>query len=163
MKVTEVETIQIGEFPNLLHARIHTDEGLVGLGETFCAGASGRPQAQHPNQVPVGDRVLADQGVGDVRIATNRQVGIDDAAHLGEWRPAPGSEDHPASQAGLRLTSGGQAQPCRQKEGSASHRRSSEQAPDTVQDAARIMARDQGNSAVDQLNLWPVVEAIAGL
>ncbi len=35
MKITGVETIQIGEFPNLLYVRIHTDEGLVGLGETF--------------------------------------------------------------------------------------------------------------------------------
>jgi L-alanine-DL-glutamate epimerase-like enolase superfamily enzyme len=35
MKITEVETIQLGEFPNLLYLRLHTDEGLVGLGETF--------------------------------------------------------------------------------------------------------------------------------
>lgn len=35
MKITEVETILIGEMPNILYVRIHTDEGLVGLGETF--------------------------------------------------------------------------------------------------------------------------------
>jgi galactonate dehydratase len=35
MKVTTVETIRLGEFPNLLWVRIHSDEGLVGLGETF--------------------------------------------------------------------------------------------------------------------------------
>ena len=37
MKITAVETIQLGEFPNLLWVQIHTDEGLVGLGETFYA------------------------------------------------------------------------------------------------------------------------------
>ena len=35
MKITGFETIQLGEFPNLLWVHIHTDEGLVGLGETF--------------------------------------------------------------------------------------------------------------------------------
>jgi len=35
MKVSALETIQLGEFPNLVWVRIHTDEGLVGLGETF--------------------------------------------------------------------------------------------------------------------------------
>lgn len=35
MKITEIETIQLAEFPNLLWLHIHTDEGLIGLGETF--------------------------------------------------------------------------------------------------------------------------------
>jgi L-alanine-DL-glutamate epimerase-like enolase superfamily enzyme len=35
VKITEVETLQLSEFPNLLYVRLHTDEGLVGLGETF--------------------------------------------------------------------------------------------------------------------------------
>ena len=35
MKVTALETILVGEFPNLCYVRVHTDEGLVGLGETF--------------------------------------------------------------------------------------------------------------------------------
>ena len=35
MKVTKVETIRLDEFPNIIWIRIHTDEGLVGLGETF--------------------------------------------------------------------------------------------------------------------------------
>jgi galactonate dehydratase len=35
MKITAFETIRLGEFPNLLWVHIHTDEGLVGLGETF--------------------------------------------------------------------------------------------------------------------------------
>jgi L-alanine-DL-glutamate epimerase-like enolase superfamily enzyme len=35
MKISAFETIRLGEFPNLLWLHIHTDEGLVGLGETF--------------------------------------------------------------------------------------------------------------------------------
>jgi galactonate dehydratase len=40
MKITQVETIRLGEFPNLLWVRLHTDEGLVGLGETFMGAAA---------------------------------------------------------------------------------------------------------------------------
>lgn len=35
MKITAIETIRLDEFPNLVWVRVHTDEGLVGLGETF--------------------------------------------------------------------------------------------------------------------------------
>jgi L-alanine-DL-glutamate epimerase-like enolase superfamily enzyme len=35
MKVTAVETIRTSEFPNLLWVQVHTNEGLIGLGETF--------------------------------------------------------------------------------------------------------------------------------
>lgn len=35
LKITAVETIRLGEFPNVLWVRVHTDQGLVGLGETF--------------------------------------------------------------------------------------------------------------------------------
>jgi len=35
MKITQIETLRIDEHPNLLWVRVHTDEGLVGLGETF--------------------------------------------------------------------------------------------------------------------------------
>jgi len=35
MKITRLETIWIDEQPNTLWLRIHTDDGLVGLGETF--------------------------------------------------------------------------------------------------------------------------------
>jgi len=35
MKVTSLETIRLDEFPNLLFVRVHTDEGLTGLGETY--------------------------------------------------------------------------------------------------------------------------------
>lgn len=35
MKITAIETVLLDEFPNLLWVQVHTDEGLVGLGETF--------------------------------------------------------------------------------------------------------------------------------
>lgn len=35
MKVTAVETVYIDEFPNLIWVQVHTDEGLIGLGESF--------------------------------------------------------------------------------------------------------------------------------
>ena len=35
MKVAEIETIRIGAYPNLLWVRLVTDDGIVGLGETF--------------------------------------------------------------------------------------------------------------------------------
>src|SRR4249919_3161433 len=39
MKIMALETIRLGEFPNLCFVRVHTDEGLVGLGETFFGAA----------------------------------------------------------------------------------------------------------------------------
>jgi L-alanine-DL-glutamate epimerase-like enolase superfamily enzyme len=35
MKITKIETIQIPEHRDVLWVRVHTDEGLVGLGETY--------------------------------------------------------------------------------------------------------------------------------
>jgi galactonate dehydratase len=35
MKIVALETIRVDEHPNILWVRVHTDEGLVGLGETF--------------------------------------------------------------------------------------------------------------------------------
>ncbi|MGL4634739.1 MAG: mandelate racemase/muconate lactonizing enzyme family protein [Beijerinckiaceae bacterium] len=35
MKITALETIRIEEFGNIIFLRLHTDEGIVGLGETF--------------------------------------------------------------------------------------------------------------------------------
>ena len=36
MKITEIETLRLGEFPNLLWVRVHTDEGITGVGEAAC-------------------------------------------------------------------------------------------------------------------------------
>jgi galactonate dehydratase len=35
MKITALETIRLGGYANILWVRVHTDEGVVGLGETF--------------------------------------------------------------------------------------------------------------------------------
>jgi L-alanine-DL-glutamate epimerase-like enolase superfamily enzyme len=35
MRVTEIETVRLDSHPNLLWVRLHTDEGITGLGETF--------------------------------------------------------------------------------------------------------------------------------
>lgn len=35
MKITQVDTVQVAGYPNILWVQIHTDSGLVGLGETF--------------------------------------------------------------------------------------------------------------------------------
>lgn len=40
MKITKLETIRIDDRPNLLWIQVHTDEGLVGLGETFFGAAA---------------------------------------------------------------------------------------------------------------------------
>jgi len=37
MKVNRIETIRVGEFPNIIWVQVGTDSGLVGLGETFYA------------------------------------------------------------------------------------------------------------------------------
>ncbi|TYR30081.1 mandelate racemase/muconate lactonizing enzyme family protein [Mesorhizobium microcysteis] len=40
MKITSLETIRLGEFANLVWVRLHTDEGITGLGETFMGAAA---------------------------------------------------------------------------------------------------------------------------
>ncbi len=40
MKVNEISTLRLGEFPNLLYVEVVTDVGLRGLGETFLGAAA---------------------------------------------------------------------------------------------------------------------------
>ncbi|MDB5744410.1 MAG: dehydratase [Polaromonas sp.] len=40
LKIVEVETVRLGEFPNIIWIRLRTDEGLTGLGETFMGAAA---------------------------------------------------------------------------------------------------------------------------
>src|SRR5262245_10037805 len=40
MKLAKLETLRLAEFPNLVWLRVHTDEGLVGLGETSFSAES---------------------------------------------------------------------------------------------------------------------------
>ena len=52
MKITAVETIQLPHLNNIIWVRIHTDEGLVGLGETF-RGAAAVARYIHAEVAPV--------------------------------------------------------------------------------------------------------------
>jgi galactonate dehydratase len=40
MRITAIETVHVAEFPSILWVRVHTDKGLIGLGETFFAPES---------------------------------------------------------------------------------------------------------------------------
>ena len=40
MKITRIDTLRLDEFPSLVYVLVHTDEGLVGLGETFFFAAA---------------------------------------------------------------------------------------------------------------------------
>jgi len=40
MKITAIDTIRIAERPNLIWLQVHTDDGLIGLGETFFGAAA---------------------------------------------------------------------------------------------------------------------------
>ncbi len=40
MHIEAVETLRLGEFPNILWVRLHTNKGVVGLGETFMGAAA---------------------------------------------------------------------------------------------------------------------------
>lgn len=52
MKITAIETIRVEERPNLLWVQVHTDEGLVGLGETFF-GAKAVEAYLHETVAPI--------------------------------------------------------------------------------------------------------------
>ncbi|MCX6429730.1 MAG: mandelate racemase/muconate lactonizing enzyme family protein, partial [Actinobacteria bacterium] len=51
MKVTALETIRLQEFPAILFLQIHTDEGLVGLGEN-CVGVEAVEAFIHESVAP---------------------------------------------------------------------------------------------------------------
>jgi L-alanine-DL-glutamate epimerase-like enolase superfamily enzyme len=52
MRITAIETLRLEDFPNLLYVRLHTDEGLTGLGETFF-GARAVEAYLHESAAPV--------------------------------------------------------------------------------------------------------------
>ncbi len=52
MHITAIETIQLEEFPNLLWVQVHTDQGLIGLGETFM-GANAVAAYVHETAAPM--------------------------------------------------------------------------------------------------------------
>lgn len=51
MKVTRIETIRLGEFPAILFLQIHTDSGLIGLGEN-CVGVEAVEAFIHESVAP---------------------------------------------------------------------------------------------------------------
>jgi len=51
LKITAIETLRLDEFPNILWVEVHTDAGLVGLGETFF-GARAAEAAMHETVAP---------------------------------------------------------------------------------------------------------------
>jgi L-alanine-DL-glutamate epimerase-like enolase superfamily enzyme len=51
VKITRIDTLRLEEFPNILFVTVHTDEGLVGLGETFF-GAQAVEAYVHESVVP---------------------------------------------------------------------------------------------------------------
>ncbi|WP_026181142.1 mandelate racemase/muconate lactonizing enzyme family protein [Demetria terragena] len=71
MRITEVETIQVEEFPNLTYVRLHTDSGLVGLGETYFA-ASAVAAWIHESAAPV----LLGADAGDITRIWGQLVGF---------------------------------------------------------------------------------------
>ena len=52
MKITALETLRLEEFPNIIWVRLHTDEGIVGLGESFF-GASTIEEHLHATAAPI--------------------------------------------------------------------------------------------------------------
>ncbi len=40
MKITQIETIRFGQFPDLIFVQVHTDNGIIGLGETWYAAST---------------------------------------------------------------------------------------------------------------------------
>jgi L-alanine-DL-glutamate epimerase-like enolase superfamily enzyme len=75
MKIKGIETLRLGEFPNLLWVRVHTDEGLRGLGETYF-GARAVEAWIHESAAP---RLLGSDPLQIERIAKDLQpyVGFD--------------------------------------------------------------------------------------
>lgn len=51
MRITGLKTLRLGEFPNLIWVHVETDEGLIGLGETFF-GASAVEAYLHDEAAP---------------------------------------------------------------------------------------------------------------
>ena len=86
MKITKLETIRLLEFPNILWVRVHGEDGLYGLGETFMAAASVEAYLHeivapaHPRRRRARDR--PDRGQA-LRLSRLPLVGRRDARRLG--------------------------------------------------------------------------------
>ena len=108
MKITAIETIRLPDRPNLLLAQVHTDEGLVGLGETSRGAAAVEAQI-HELVAPylLGKDPLAiqlaqppsDQQLSRIREQQRRDArGLGDRHRaVGPLRPGPESADLPVA------------------------------------------------------------------
>jgi hypothetical protein len=50
MNITKLETRRLGESPNLMWVRVHSDQGVVGLGATSYAAQRSAPRVIGRNQ-----------------------------------------------------------------------------------------------------------------
>ena len=60
MKISKVETLRLGEFPNLVWVRIHTDAGIIGL-DHEAAGIGQRPFLPDFQGLPRVAQIVADK------------------------------------------------------------------------------------------------------
>jgi L-alanine-DL-glutamate epimerase-like enolase superfamily enzyme len=78
MKIVQVDTLRLDEFPNILFVQVHTDEGLTGLGETFF-GARAVEAYVHETAAPylLGTELLPDlRGRPDAHLLTSKLGGL---------------------------------------------------------------------------------------
>lgn len=91
MKITAIETIRLPDRPNLLLAQIHTDEGLIGVGETSRGAAAVEAQihdltapyllGKDPLQIQLHNRQLMSTYLGFASSSTEvRAVSVADIA-----------------------------------------------------------------------------------
>ena len=75
MKITALETVQLPHLNNILWLRVHTDEGLIGLGETF-RGADAVARYLHTDVAPllIGRDPSADRAIS--KLLTETYVGF---------------------------------------------------------------------------------------
>src|SRR3954468_8256281 len=48
VKITSIETLRTEEFSNVIWVRVHTDTGMIGLGETFSGAGAVKAQIHDP-------------------------------------------------------------------------------------------------------------------
>ncbi|MBI4306567.1 MAG: mandelate racemase/muconate lactonizing enzyme family protein [Chloroflexi bacterium] len=78
MKITQIETIRVGEFPDLIWVQVHTDGCITGLGETWYA-ASGVQALVHDHFGPL----LIERDPSDVEAHWTEMFRLSDHAGYG--------------------------------------------------------------------------------
>ena len=99
MKVTAIETIRLPDRPNLLLTQVHSDEGLVGLGETSRGALAVEGQihdlvapyllGKDPRQIQLHNRQLTNSYLGfasagaEIRAASVIDIALWDLFEIG--------------------------------------------------------------------------------